>query len=161
MGTVTSLSPATRASDKSPVISETGDVYTPSLAQGTGKIPEIQCTWSFFMCKKSNAECKKEHTDCLNGDVFDNKICAGVARNPQRYLVPHPTDCTKFYSCQRNGWGGWIANLMDCPVTTGFDRSLMICNYINTLPRCQEESYGVAGLQAEQGLIARQTHQHL
>ena len=40
-------------------------------------------------------------------------------------------------------------------------RSLMICNYINTLPRCQEESYGVAGLQAEQGPIARQTHQHL
>ena len=52
----------------------------------------------------------------------DNKICAGVARNPQRYLVPHPTDCTKFYSCQRNGWGGWIANVMDCPLTTGFDR---------------------------------------
>ena len=52
----------------------------------------------------------------------DNKICAGVSRDPSRYLVPHPTDCTKFYSCQRNGWGGWIANLMDCPVTTGFDR---------------------------------------
>ena len=96
------------------------------------------------MCKKSSAECKKEHTDCLNGDVckffificflylllllfsVDNKICAGVARNPQRYLVPHPTDCTKFYSCQRNGWGGWIANLMDCPVTTGFDRSVLL-----------------------------------
>ena len=52
----------------------------------------------------------------------DNKICASVSRHPQRYLVPHPTDCTKFYSCQRNGWGGWIANLMDCPTTTGFDR---------------------------------------
>ena len=29
----------------------------------------VQCTWSFFMCKKSAAECKQEHTDCLNGDV--------------------------------------------------------------------------------------------
>ena len=38
--TVTSVAPATRASDKTPVISETEDVYTPSLAQGTGKIPE-------------------------------------------------------------------------------------------------------------------------
>ena len=38
--TVTSLSAVTTASVKSPVISETGDVYTPSLAQGTGKIPE-------------------------------------------------------------------------------------------------------------------------
>ena len=53
----------------------------------------------------------------------DNQICAGVARDPRRYLVPHPTDCGRFYSCQRNGWGGWIANLMDCPATTGFDRS--------------------------------------
>ena len=57
-----------------------------------------------------------------NTFLVDNKICAGVSQDPQRYLVPHPTDCTKFYSCQRNGWGGWIANLMDCPVTTGFDR---------------------------------------
>ena len=90
------------------------------------------------MCKKSGAACKAEHEDCLHGDVckscpqrrlgsniccsVDNKMCAGVSREPQRYLVPHPTDCTKFYSCQRNGWGGWIANLMDCPTTTGFDR---------------------------------------
>ena len=92
------------------------------------------------MCKKSAAACKTEHEDCLHGDVcksdphlrrsnincklcsVDNKICAGVSRDPQRYLVPHPTDCTRFYSCQRNGWGGWIANLMDCPSTTGFDR---------------------------------------
>ena len=40
MTTVTSVSPASPASEKAPVISETGDVYTPSLAQGTGKIPE-------------------------------------------------------------------------------------------------------------------------
>lgn len=143
---------------------ETGDVKTPSLAQGSGKIPEIQCTWSFFMCKKSSAQCKKEHSDCLNGDVFDNKICAGVAKNPQRYLVPHPTDCTKFYSCQRNGWGGWIANLMDCPITTGFDRTLMICNYINKLPRCQDDmsaKYAKSDQSLSNGLIAKQTQQQL
>ena len=64
----------------------------------------------------------------------DNKVCADVARNPTEYLVsyeiihcslsqantdfndtehtkvPHPTDCTKFYSCQRLGWGGGNQN---------------------------------------------------
>merc|ERR1719510_416914 len=142
-----------------------GDVYTPRLADGSGKIPEIQCTWSFFMCKKSADACKREHSDCLNGDVFDNKICAEVSRDPQRYLVPHPTDCTKFYSCQRNGWGGWIANLMDCPTTTGFDSNLMICNYISALPRCQQEESFTAlrarSQQTQPGLVARQTQQKL
>lgn len=37
----------------------------------------------------------------------------------------------------------------------------MICNYINALPRCQQGSFDVAGLQSEQGLIARQTQQKL
>ena len=26
------------------------------------------------------------------------------------YQVPHPTDCTKFYSCQKLGWGGETAH---------------------------------------------------
>ena len=68
----------------------------------------------------------------------DAAICAEVAENPQNYLVPHPEDCTKFYSCQNLGWkGGWIAHLMDCPPTTGFDVNLRICNYIKALPRCK------------------------
>ena len=139
----------------------------------------VQCTWSFFQCKKNAETCKMEHDDCLNGNIctlsnpkcnilntffisVDNKICAGVATHPQRYLVPHPTDCTKFYSCQRQGWGGWIANPMDCPVTTGFDKSLMICNYINSLPRCKEDTLG--SLRSDdlgRGLIAKQTQQQL
>ena len=62
-----------------------------------------------------------------------------MAREPERYLVPHPTDCTKFYSCQSLGVGrGWIANLMDCPPTTGFDTQLRICNFIRSLPRCND-----------------------
>ena len=174
---------------------ESGDRYTPNISEGSGKIPEsrneenpienflfprfsVQCTWSFFQCRKSSETCKKEHDDCLNGNLcrfnsiplvfhifivlVDNKICAGVAKHPQRYLVPHPTDCTKFYSCQRQGWGGWIANPMDCPVTTGFDKSLMICNYINSLPRCKEDV--LRSLHSDdlgQGLIAKQTQQQL
>jgi len=141
---------------------ESGDRYTPNISEGSGKIPEIQCTWSFFQCKKSAQICKKEHDDCLNGNLFDNKICAGVAKHPQRYLVPHPTDCTKFYSCQRQGWGGWIANPMDCPVTTGFDKSLMICNYINSLPRCKEDvARSLHSDNLGPGLIAKQTQQQL
>jgi len=141
---------------------ESGDRYTPNISDGSGKIPEIQCTWSFFQCKKSAQICKKEHDDCLNGNLFDNKICAGVAKHPQRYLVPHPTDCTKFYSCQRQGWGGWIANPMDCPVTTGFDKSLMICNYINSLPRCKEDvARSLHSDNLGPGLIAKQTQQQL
>ena len=70
----------------------------------------------------------------------DNEICASVAENPQNYLVPHPTDCTKFFSCQSLGHNrGWIAHLMDCPATTGFDTKLRICNYIKSLPRCNNE----------------------
>jgi len=141
---------------------ESGDRYTPNISSGSGKIPEIQCTWSFFQCKKNTETCTMEHDDCLNGNIFDNKICAGVAKHPERYLVPHPTDCTKFYSCQRQGWGGWIANPMDCPVTTGFDKSLMICNYINSLARCKEDILGsVRSDNLRQGLIAKQTQQQL
>ena len=69
----------------------------------------------------------------------DYKICKHVDDNPQAYLVPHPEDCTKFYSCQNLGWrGGYIAHLMDCPPTTGFDTKLRICNYIRALPRCNK-----------------------
>ena len=28
--------------------------------------------------------------------------------------VPHPTDCTKFYSCQKLGWGGETASSSSC-----------------------------------------------
>ena len=74
--------------------------------------------------------------------LVDYKICKSVDENPQAYLVPHPEDCTKFYSCQNLGWrGGYIAHLMDCPPTTGFDTKLRICNYIRALPRCNKGIY--------------------
>ena len=51
---------------------------------------------------------------------------------------------------------------MDCPVTTGFDKSLMICNYINSLARCKEDILGsVRSDNLRQGLIAKQTQQQL
>jgi len=55
-------------------------------------------------------------------------------------LVPHPTDCSKFFSCQpiknSNGSFSWIAHEQSCPATTGFDTNLQICNFIENLPRC-------------------------
>ena len=69
----------------------------------------------------------------------DDDICSHVAKYPQNYLVPHPTDCTKYYSCQKLGWGTnkkWIAYLMPCPQTTGFDPGLSICKPMKTLSRC-------------------------
>ena len=77
----------------------------------------------------------------ISGFIFsvDYQICKNVDDDPQAYLVPHPDDCTKFYSCQNLGWrGGYIAHLMDCPPTTGFDTKLRICNYIRALPRCNK-----------------------
>ena len=29
----------------------------------------VQCTWSFFQCKKNAETCKMEHDDCLNGNI--------------------------------------------------------------------------------------------
>jgi hypothetical protein len=132
---------------------------TPVLKPGSGKIPEIQCMWSFFRCKGSKAACQKDHEDCVSGNKFDNQICVNVAQSPHNYLVPDPNDCTKFYSCQREGWGGWKANPMDCPHTTGFDTNLRICNYINKLPRCKSGRV----LTSEDGnrLVAKQTQQKL
>ncbi len=74
--------------------------------------------------------------------VADNEICAETAQNPQNYLLPHPEDCTKFYSCQKLGHGrGWVAHLMSCPHDTGFDLELRICNFLRALPRCKKTEY--------------------
>jgi len=103
----------------------------------------------YFSCTSHSSRCKAEFRKCSDGKSPDNEICASVAENPQNYLVPHPTDCTKFFSCQSLGHNrGWIAHLMDCPATTGFDTKLRICNYIKSLPRCNnEESVGRLVLQ--------------
>lgn len=113
------------------------------ITSSTSRTPSGQssdCSWKYFSCTDSDARCKADFRSCSNGKSPDNEICASVAENPQNYLVPHPTDCTKFYSCQSLGHNrGWIAHSMDCPTTTGFDIKLRICNYIKSLPRCRTE----------------------
>ena len=89
-----------------------------------------------------SSEKKRRHTVYVYFvfiNAVDNVICSQVAEQPDKYLVPHPSDCTKYYSCQNNGRrGGWIAYLMDCPATTGFDKKLRVCNDIKALPRCSK-----------------------
>jgi len=70
----------------------------------------------------------------------DNKICASVADNPTRYLVPHCTECTKYYECHQHGTtSGWIAHPMDCPPNTAFVPELMVCDYLDNVPRCTNQ----------------------
>eukprot|EP00095_Tigriopus_kingsejongensis_P008228 maker-scaffold591_size129331-snap-gene-0.18 protein:Tk08228 transcript:maker-scaffold591_size129331-snap-gene-0.18-mRNA-1 annotation:"hypothetical protein LOTGIDRAFT_231422" len=106
-------------------------------------------------------ESETDNQDSLGGNppTADFEICSGVAANPQNYLVPHPEDCTKFFSCQSLGIGrGWIAHLMDCPETTGFDDQLRICNFISVLPRCQKgQSRAFRPYQFLRSFQARQT----
>ena len=73
--------------------------------------------------------------------AFDDQICAPVAVDPRNYKVSHPSDCTKFYVCQSLGrgvhlGGTWKAHLMQCPINTGFDTHLMMCNWITNLKQC-------------------------
>jgi len=132
---------------------------TTQTIQSVSKPTNPQCIWAYFGCGARHTEsvCKQRFDDCISGNSFDYQICKGVDDDPQAYLVAHPTDCTKFYSCQNLGWrGGYIAHLMDCPPTTGFDTKLRICNYIRALPRCNKEQERKLFKEVE-GLIARQT----
>uniref|UniRef100_A0A0K2T3P8 Putative LOC100875809 [Megachile rotundata] n=1 Tax=Lepeophtheirus salmonis TaxID=72036 RepID=A0A0K2T3P8_LEPSM len=101
------------------------------------------CVREFFSCKKSSTECKLLFTSCVDKqDSFTREdLCKGVEGSPENYLIPHPLDCTKFYSCQSLGPNqGYRAHLMDCPFSTGFDKKLKICNFIQSLPRCKDKS---------------------
>ena len=91
----------------------------------------INNTWHLFSSQSN-----------LTGPVIGINVCkeASGGKNTD-ILVPHPTDCTKFFNCQSikkygNNWT-WIAHEQNCPPTTGFDTSLKICNFIEQLPRCQ------------------------
>ena len=55
-------------------------------------------------------------------------LCSPAEKDPTRYLVPDLNNCAKFFSCQRLGRNRWIAHHMDCPLSTGFDEDLSICN---------------------------------
>ncbi|TRY77381.1 hypothetical protein TCAL_07911, partial [Tigriopus californicus] len=125
----------------SPIESEGGE-QVGSFEPGSGPTDTPDdCKMSFHNCglTKTENDCRREFSKCSGGSQPDYEICADVAEHPQNYLVPHPEDCTKFYSCQSLGIGkGWIAHLMDCPETTGFDDQLRICNFIRVLPRCQK-----------------------
>ena len=80
--------------------------------------------------------------------AYDDLICGIVALTPHNYLVPHPYDCSKFYMCQYLGKSEaarptWKAHLMECPPKTGFEKKLMICNWLTKLPRCLEDEIDV------------------
>ena len=80
----------------------------------------------------------------LSGSTFDGKqLCKEAymsSSDLQRsLLVPHPTNCSKFFNCQPitfNDSLDWIAHEQHCPPSTGFDSALQICNFIENLPRC-------------------------
>jgi len=78
----------------------------------------------------------------LDGKSLCSEATSGdeLPQTDSSILVPHPTDCSKFYNCQpiksSNGSLDWIAHEQNCPATTGFDTNLQICNFIDNLPRC-------------------------
>ena len=51
-------------------------------------------------------------------------------------LVAHPSDCSKYISCQPGG-GKWILNIRDCSPGTVFDTQTNQCNFRQNVPRCQ------------------------
>ena len=80
--------------------------------------------------------------------AYDDQICGVVAHSPHNYLVPHPDVCSKFYMCQYLGNSEapgptWKAHLMECPPKTGFEKKLMICNWLTKLPRCSDDEIDV------------------
>lgn len=75
----------------------------------------------------------------FKGEEDGRALCQQAASgNDQNgsLLVPHPTDCSKFFNCQSLGNNQWKAHVQICPPSTGFDAALQICNFIDNLPRC-------------------------
>jgi len=83
-----------------------------SLKKSTKKLPEKRTTVTSRVKSPSLSE-----------------VCRGVSADLSRYLRPHPTDCTKFVSCQWLGGERFRPHVMVCPPTVRFDGDLMICNY--------------------------------
>jgi len=97
----------------------------PELAEDTTMAPTTTTTTTTTTTPSPTAV-----TDLPDSSV----LCAGVALDPRRYLVPHPTICNKFFSCQNLGRKRYKAHLFLCPATTMFSSNLMVCNFAN--PAC-------------------------
>lgn len=55
-------------------------------------------------------------------------VCQDVWQHPHLYMVPHPSDCSKFVSCQWLGGSKYLPQVMLCPPRTFYDREVMVCN---------------------------------
>jgi len=60
------------------------------------------------------------------------QLCSQAATD----LVPHPSDCARYLSCQPGTQGGWIVTVRDCSPGTVFDTQINSCNYREAVPRC-------------------------
>jgi len=75
-------------------------------------------------------------TQQLTGYYSVEEDCARLARNKKGNLLPNPSDCTRFISCQRSGGSTWIGNPMSCPTGTGFDQEIQSCNHVTFIKGC-------------------------
>lgn len=91
----------------------------------------LSITWG-GVTKESNHGANLGTTSVKTG----SEICSDVYQNEEHYLIEDLSACNKFYSCQKDGSGGWIAHPMECPTGTGFDTKLGICNYVGSVQRC-------------------------
>ena len=70
-------------------------------------------------------------------ELDPDQLCSGEGD-----LVSHPSDCSKYISCQP-GTGGetWIINIRHCSPGTVFDSSISQCNFRRNVPRCITGQY--------------------
>ena len=93
---------------------------------------ETQCTEDDISCQDSVEPppiCPLPTPPSTTARPDLSTVCNEVSKAPDRYLVPHPSDCSKFVSCQWLGGMKYKPNVMSCPPTTLFDGGLMICNF--------------------------------
>ena len=58
--------------------------------------------------------------------------------DPTKFQIPDPVDCTKFYKCLKDQKGNWVAEKFTCPLATGFNVELRVCDFLSNLPFCNE-----------------------
>ena len=67
-------------------------------------------------------------------EIDPEELCSGASQSSD--LVAHPTDCSKYISCQPGG-GKWLLNIRDCSPGTVFDTQIYQCKFRRNVPRCQ------------------------